>query len=70
MRTANTGLHVLALKRQDSVQRRLLAAARTLALIRKLARPALSPVSIARRGAGDGDTAGKRARPEMVLAVG
>jgi hypothetical protein len=70
MRTADSGLHVLALKRQDSGQRRLLAAARTLALVRKLARPALSAVDIARRGAGDGGTAGKRPRPEMLLAMG
>src|SRR5262249_53095900 len=47
LKSANVTANTLALKRQDSAQRRMLAAIKQLPLVRKLLKPALSPVDLA-----------------------
>jgi|SRR5579884_2000273 len=59
------------LHRQDSSQRRYLAAIKQLALVRKLIRPALSPFELASRPVPEGTPAGARreaAAPQVRLA--
>jgi hypothetical protein len=50
------------MKRQESSQRRYLAAIKQLALVRKLLRPSLSPVDLAMSSVGEGQPAGVRWR--------
>lgn len=48
------GERKLALQRQESAQRRLLAALKQLAVVRKLPRPEVSPLDVALRGVSEG----------------
>ncbi len=52
-------VHALLLRRQESAQKRLLQATQRLAMVRKLLRPALSPVELAMRSGGDGRVGGR-----------
>jgi hypothetical protein len=69
LRAASPAQHSAALKRQNAAQQRYLQAVRALATVRKLLRPALSPVDVAARMGGAGGGRWHHAGPEPAGAA-
>jgi hypothetical protein len=69
LKAASPAQHAAALKRQNAAQQRYLQAVKALATVRKLLRPALSPVDVAARMGGAWGGRRHRAGPEPAAAA-